>query len=98
MDQFTPLGDFSVFFIPDSEFNQYPEDNTSNHYDVFNDPVCYREESSDAWDYEIGGRWKKTFGQSDVSLMAPYLLEHENSDPILINQQILFVKQQTTES
>jgi hypothetical protein len=77
VDQFTPMGDVSAFFIPDPEFNKYPEDNSAYHYDEFNDPVRYREESSDTRDYEFGGRWKKTFGQSDVALMAASLIEND---------------------
>jgi hypothetical protein len=77
VDQFTSLGDVSAFFIPDPEFNKYPEDNTAYHYDEFGDPVRYREESSDARNYEFGGRWKKTFGQSDVALMAASLIEND---------------------
>jgi hypothetical protein len=78
MDQFTFLGDFSAFFIPYAEFNQTPEENTAYHYDEFNEPVHFRKENSDGWsDYEIGGRWKKTFGQSDVALMAADLIEND---------------------
>jgi hypothetical protein len=77
IDQFTPLGDVSAFFIPDPEFNDYPEDNTAYHYDEFIDPVRYRDESSGTPDYEFGGRWKKTFGQSDVALMAASLIEND---------------------
>jgi hypothetical protein len=77
IDQFTSFGDVSAFFIPDPEFNNYPEDNTAYDYDEFGEPVHYREESSDAPDYEFGSRWKKTFGQSDVALMAASLIEND---------------------
>jgi hypothetical protein len=77
VDQFTPLGDVSAFFIPDPKFNTYPGDNTAYHYDEFDDPVGYRKEDSEARDYEFGGRWKKTFGQSDVALMAANLIEND---------------------
>jgi hypothetical protein len=78
VDQFASFGDLSAFFIPDPEFNDYPEDDTAYDYDEFNDPVRYREERSDAHNYEFGGRWKKTFGQSDVALMAASLIENDH--------------------
>lgn len=78
LDQFTFLGDFSAFFIPDPELNQTPQENTAYAYDEFNAPVHFRKENSHGWsDYEIGGRWKKTFGQSDVALMAAGLIEND---------------------
>lgn len=77
LDQFTSFGDVSLFFVPDAQFNEYPERNTAYEYDIFNASTTYREESSNNVESEFGGRWKKTFGQSDVALMAASLIEND---------------------
>ena len=73
VDQFTALGDLSAFSIPD------PEDNAAYDDAEFNAPAHYREARSDAPVCEYGGRWEKTFGQSDVPLVAASLMENDES-------------------
>jgi hypothetical protein len=77
LDQFTSFGDVSVFFVPDAEFNEYPEKNTAYEYDAFGGLMPYRVETSGGSGHEFGGRWKKTFGQSDVAVMAASLIEND---------------------
>ena len=58
---------------------QFAKENTAYDYNEFSEPVHFRKENSEGWsDYEIGGRWKKTFGQSDVALMAASLIENDD--------------------
>jgi hypothetical protein len=77
LDQFTSVGDFSVFFVPDADFNEYPEKNTAYEYNLFGDSTPYRTQTSGGSKHEFGGRWKKTFGQSDVAVMAASLIEND---------------------
>jgi hypothetical protein len=96
VDQFTSVGDFSAFFIPFPEFNKAPKENSAYDYDKFSEPVHLRKEDSEGWsDYEIGGRWKKTFGQSDAALMAASLIENDDiyrSDGVAADGEMLITK------
>lgn len=77
IDQFSPIGDWSLFFVPDPDFNEYPEKGTEYYFDPFNDSLEYRDEKPDKDPFEYGMRWKKTFGKSDISLMAASLIDND---------------------
>ncbi len=77
LDQFSPIGDWSLFYIPDPKFNEYPAESTAYYYGPFAGQVEFRDETSDDPVYEYGMRWKKTFGKSDISFMAASLLEND---------------------
>ncbi len=77
LDQFTSFGDFSLFLIPDPEYDNNPEENTAYYYDSFAGQAIIRDETSDDDHYEYGMRWKKTFGKSDIALMVANLIEND---------------------
>jgi hypothetical protein len=75
VDQFTRIGDFSAFYIPDAQYNEYPEPGTAYFLDGFG--AAARIERRDFDRAEYGLRWKKTFGGSDVGLMAARLVDND---------------------
>lgn len=75
VDQFTKIGDWSGFYIPDAQFNEYPEPGTAYYLDPFAGNVQVRRRDFDQAEY--GLRWKKTFGGSDVGLMAARLVDND---------------------
>ncbi len=90
VDQFSPFGDWSAFFIPYPEFNKYPKKGTGYYYDPFNGSIEFQKEKQNGNFFEYGIKWKKTFGQSDISIMAANLIDNEYAsrmiNPILISQ------------
>jgi len=77
LDQFSSIGQWSVFYVPDPEFNTYPEEGTAYAVDPFEGMAEYRDEEGDESLDEFGVRWKKTFGKSDVSIMAASLMDND---------------------
>ncbi len=75
VDQFSPVGDWSLFYVPKARFNQYPEIGTAYFGDPFNGGVETR--TDDARLKEYGLRWKRTFGNTDLSLMAASLIDND---------------------
>lgn len=76
-DHFGASGQWTTFFVPHPSYNKYPE--RGSEYDI---PGAFdKAEPNDAWDdtgsYEYGMRWKRTFGKSDVSLMAASLIDND---------------------
>lgn len=83
MDHFGNSGQWSAFFVPRPGYNKYPD--RGSEYDI---PGAFdRNAPDDDWDnagtYEFGGRWKRTFGKSDISLMAARLIDND----YLVRQQ-----------
>lgn len=93
VDQYSPFGDWSGFFIPYSGFNKHPKKGDGYYYDPFNGSIEYRKEKQDKIFFEYGIRWKKTFGKSDISIMAASLINNEYAlrmvTPSLITQSKL---------
>jgi hypothetical protein len=79
LDQFTDWGDWSLFLIPDPEFNAYPEAGTAYYYDPFAGMAEIRDSTDDEAVFEYGLRWKKSFGKSDLAVMAASLIENDFS-------------------
>ena len=69
LDQYTEIGDWSLFYIPDPKFNAYPKEGTAYY-------VGIPEISTDEKETEYGVRWKKTFGKSDIAFMMASLIEN----------------------
>lgn len=83
MDHFGDSGQWTAFFVPRPGYNKYPD--RGSEYDI---PGTFdRNAPSDDWDnagtYEFGARWKRTFGKSDISLMAARLIDND----YLVRQQ-----------
>lgn len=77
VDQYTSFGNWTVFFNPAPRFNQHPKPGTAYYVDSFNGNVEYQMEQQRGFFFETGLRWKKTFGKSDVSVMAARLINND---------------------
>ena len=85
MDHFGDSGQWTAFFVPRPGYNKYPD--RGSEYDI---PGAFdRNAPNDDWDnagtYEFGARWKRSFGKSDISLMAARLIDND----YLVRQQRL---------
>ena len=83
MDHFGDSGQWTAFFVPRPGYNKYPD--RGSEYDI---PGAFdRNAPDDDWDnagtWEFGARWKRTFGKSDISLMAARLIDND----YLVRQQ-----------
>ncbi|MFD0727066.1 hypothetical protein ACFQ0E_15835 [Lysobacter brunescens] len=83
MDRFGDSGQWTAFFVPRPGYNKYPD--RDSEYDI---PGAFdRNAPDDDWDnagtWEFGARWKRTFGKSDISLMAARLIDND----YLVRQQ-----------
>jgi len=76
IDQFSSVGDWSLFFIPEPEFNQYPLEGTQYYIDAFGDDAEIAVDNSDEDTDEYGFRWRKTFEETDLSLMIASLIDN----------------------
>jgi hypothetical protein len=82
-DHFGDTGQWTAFFVPRPGYNKYPD--RGSEYDI---PGAFdRNAPDDDWDnagtWEFGARWKRTFGKSDISLMAARLIDND----YLVRQQ-----------
>ncbi len=77
VDQYSSIGDWSVFFVPFPKFNESPRKGTDYYYDPFDGNVRYQKKKQDDILFECGIRWKKTFGKSDVSIMGASLINND---------------------
>ena len=83
MDRFGDSGQWTAFLVPRPGYNKYPD--RGSEYDI---PGAFdRNAPDDDWDnagtWEFGARWKRTFGKSDISLMAARLIDND----YLVRQQ-----------
>jgi hypothetical protein len=76
LDHFSALGNGTFFFVPRPKFNEYPKPGTAYYYDPFNG-LADIHDAPNRSPYELGTRWKKTFGQSDISFMAASLMDND---------------------
>lgn len=76
VEQFTPVGDWQFFYVPRARYNRYPE--STDLYSFTSGNAAYTAEGSGRL-HEYGMRWKKTFGRSDVSLLAASLLDNDRA-------------------
>ncbi len=77
VDRFGPSGTWSLFYVPDAQFNEYPEPGTQYYIDPFQGTAEVRGGDVDRGEY--GLRWKKTFGRSDIAVMAASLIDNDFS-------------------
>lgn len=77
LDQFSGIGRWTLFVVPDPAFNDYPEEGTAYYVDPFAGQAVIEDERDDEDLAEYGVRWKKTFGKSDISLMAASLIDND---------------------
>lgn len=73
LDQYSPLGRWSVFWIPRPEFNKNPAPGTAYSFDPFH----YRGRIEGAQGGEYGASWKKNFESADITLMAASLVDND---------------------
>ncbi len=83
MDHFGDSGQWTAFFVPRPGYNKYPD--RGSEYDI---PGAFDKNApNDDWDnagtHEFGARWKRSFGKSDISLMAARLIDND----YLVRQQ-----------
>lgn len=76
VDYFSSSGHWSVFFNPDAKFNRLPRGGSAYYVDPFNGQADVSRGGKDH-DNEYGARWRKTFGSSDISLMAARLVDND---------------------
>lgn len=83
MDHFGDSGQWTAFFVPRPGYNKYPD--SGSEYDIPGafDRNAPDDDWGDAGSYEFGARWKRTFGKSDISLMAARLIDND----YLVRQQ-----------
>jgi hypothetical protein len=94
VDQFTSVGDWSLFYVPDAQYNEYPEPGTAYYIDAFSGFAQVQGRRDEDLD-EYGMRWKKTFGRSDLNLMAARLIDNDFSyrnDGVADDGQLLLTK------
>lgn len=95
VDQFSGIGQWTFFAIPDPEFNEYPEAGTAYFIDPFAGQAVFRDESGSEDLAEYGLRWKQTFGKSDVSIMAASLIDNDFSyrlEGLTVSGKMLFTR------
>jgi hypothetical protein len=83
MDHFGGSGQWTAFLVPRPGYNKYPD--RGSEYDI---PGAFdRNAPDDDWGnagtYEFGARWKRSFGKSDISLIAARLIDND----YLVRQQ-----------
>lgn len=74
VDRFAPSGDWSLFYVPDAQYNEYPESGTAYFVEPFPGADI---RGGDVDRGEYGLRWKRTFGRSDIALMAAHLVDND---------------------
>lgn len=77
-DYYSRLGTWSVFVNPDPQTDIAPKSGTEYDMELF-DPEEYTisTEKPDWEDTEYAFRWKRTFGKSDIALMAAHLIDNQ---------------------
>lgn len=94
LDQYSPVGDFSLFYTPSARFNRYPEPGTAYYLDPFGGAAQTRTDKHKLREY--GVRWKKTFGNTDLALMAARLVDNDyavRQEGVLADGRALLVNQ-----
>lgn len=76
IDHFSPIGDWSFFYVPRPRYNKYPERGTEYFFDPLAGVAFIRDDPSGDSKNEFGMRWKRTFGRSDVSVLAARLIDN----------------------
>jgi hypothetical protein len=76
IDQFSEIGDWTLFYIPTAGYTKMPEKGTQYDLGFFDNFTIEADKDLEKNSDEVGIRWKKTFGKSDLALMAASLIEN----------------------
>jgi hypothetical protein len=76
-DQFSETGDWTLFYIPTAGYTKTPEKDTQYDLGFFDNYTIEDDKDLEENSGEIGIRWKKTFGKSDLAFMAASLIEND---------------------
>ncbi|XLS29197.1 DUF1302 family protein [Flavobacteriaceae bacterium M23B6Z8] len=94
LNLYSSIGNWSGFFVPNARFNLFPEEGTRFFVDPFEGRnVTIEQEKAASNSFEYGIRWKKTFGKSDISIIATSLIDNNitrrevDSDVILESER-----------
>jgi hypothetical protein len=79
IEQFSAIGDWNLFYVPNAKFNRFSQVDTAYYLDPFNGQARYLDEANGSRDDEYGLRWKKTFGKSDFALMAASMIDNNQA-------------------
>lgn len=77
IDQFSEMGDWTFFYIPAAEYTKVPEKGTQYDLGLLDNFEIEDDKDLGKNSDEMGLRWKKTFGKSDVAIMAASLIEND---------------------
>jgi hypothetical protein len=76
IDQFSEIGDWTLFYIPSAGYTKIPKKGTQYDLGFFDDYTLEEDKDLEKNSDEGGIRWKKTFGKSDLAIMAASLIEN----------------------
>lgn len=76
-DHFSDFGDISAFYIPSPDMNDYPEFGTEYYFNPFGESIRFIQDDIGTSEGEFGVRWKKTFGNNDLALMAARVTDND---------------------
>ena len=74
LDQYSNLGRWSFFYIPDPDFDENPT--SGSLYDPFSGRFVFHTKDTEKKP-EYGASWRDTFGSIDVSIMAARLVDNQ---------------------
>lgn len=73
---YTSFGNWNFFWVPDPRFNELPKEGTEFYVDPYGGQDVTLQDADNGNLFEYGMRWKKTFGKSDVSIIATSLMDN----------------------
>jgi hypothetical protein len=76
-DQFSEVGDWTLFYIPSAGYTKMPEKGTQYDLGLLVNFNVEEDEALEKNNHELGLRWKKTFGKSDLAMMVASLIEND---------------------
>jgi len=76
IDHFSRIGDWSCFFIPIPDYNEYAK--SGSEYGSALSDSKYPNQKLNNKDFEYGIKWKKTFNRSDISIMAASTIDNNH--------------------
>lgn len=91
LNQYTGFGTFNVFYTPEAKFNKYPVEGSAYYFDPFNGAYDVIPDPNDKRSDELGLSWKKTLGNTDLTLLAASLIDnnyaYESTDPGIVMER-----------
>lgn len=77
VDHFSTRGDWSFLFVPNPKFNKYPRPGSAYFFDPFAGQAEIAAAPEKRNEHEYGMRWRKSYGNRDVSFMAASLIDND---------------------